>query len=531
MPYCQCDPKAGLPSCSVDGLLCGLSDPYRCGPCQKIDQMDQKIQDINTELARLRIERQALVEQAVAKHTHEPFIHRLPPEVTARIFKLCVPEAVETMDIPLRLSAICGLWRSIAHSAPQLWSGVGLNFRRSTSAHFPSPLLVREWLDRAGDLSLTIDFHVSDWQDTNNNEKPIIEIIEMFNQCSHRWQSLRYGGSTQFLSHFSGSEQGLPRLHTFILYGREHYLFLPVLNLYPSRLTTLSADGVVLAGIITFDWSNLTSLSLRVILPSECLEALRIAPRLAYCTFGQARGHLDEADLNQFPLPLSPFAHPGIQHLAFTPGAQFYRVIEHLTCPSLKSLTIERGRFSRIPTLVKFLHRSQCPLEDLSLFGWNTEDNISMVPLYQEVSTLQQLHISLWGAYPVHDALRDALAPLAELSIVSNSKQPRYLPSLCSLSLETNVLCQPRDWEKILPDIFGTRTLHSMELHRHFLKSMTVSLGMDSYVHDSVLDEATLEMILWLRDSANVQFKLKHGGRDLIEMTLEKSMNTVNIVP
>ncbi|KAJ7249720.1 hypothetical protein B0H12DRAFT_1019546, partial [Mycena haematopus] len=50
----------------------------------------------------------------------------LPPEITSEIFCHCLPterqsDIVNPKEAPLVLTQVCGLWRNIAISTPELW--------------------------------------------------------------------------------------------------------------------------------------------------------------------------------------------------------------------------------------------------------------------------------------------------------------------------------------------------------------------------------------------------------------------------
>ncbi|KAF9480630.1 hypothetical protein BDN70DRAFT_877323 [Pholiota conissans] len=200
-----------------DELLCDLDHPYRCGPCQKVEQMDQRIKDISALLAALKQERQTLKEQAVDNHIRSPLVHCLPPELTTYVFSLCIHGDIHTMRVPLHLSAVCRLWRNIAHAAPQLWNAIGLKVSRSSS--FPPPPLMEEWLQRAGALPLSLDLYVSDPQAWKNGHF-INQIVDVILQYCKRWKFLKYGGPDIFVT--SLSEEGLPLVCALHKKGYRH---------------------------------------------------------------------------------------------------------------------------------------------------------------------------------------------------------------------------------------------------------------------------------------------------------------------
>lgn len=165
--------------------------------------------------------------------------------------------------------------------------------------------------------------------------------------------------------------------------------------------------------------------------------------------------------------------------------------------------------------IVIFLRRSGCSLEKLSLVDANLESTSDIMTLYQVIPTLQHLHVELHPDYP--SPASSVFAPLAEFSVVDGRKEPRYLPALRSLALNTNSI---EDWT-LVPNIFGTPTAHSstdLEYHRHALEDVAICLTtrLDSDLA-STIGEETLERIVHLREAGvkwRIQFK-----EDVIEMT------------
>ncbi|KAJ7017727.1 hypothetical protein C8F04DRAFT_1405639 [Mycena alexandri] len=106
---------------------------------------------------------------------------KIPYELTARIFVLCLPRdrrvRPSPKSAPLLLAQICGNWRAVAISIPELWNSIHLDFLRRVrydgiSALFgvdtypvPAPIvkLSDSWFSRAAGLPLSITIRCADF--------------------------------------------------------------------------------------------------------------------------------------------------------------------------------------------------------------------------------------------------------------------------------------------------------------------------------------------------------------------------------
>ncbi|KAF8183668.1 hypothetical protein BJ912DRAFT_928087 [Pholiota molesta] len=211
-----------------------------CGPCQKLVNLDKRIEESRTVLIDLISERQRLTEDANHNHDRPPnSIHVLPSEIMADIFELVVDSSGVvghlqspnksgpfTAIVPLDFMAVCQRWRTIAQSVPQLWTTIPLDCISLTSS------MLKVWIDRTGDLPLSVrinDSHIS--------------------KCT------RNGSAFQFPDSFRDSS------------SRWH-------------LTQLDMHGI----------------------PSDCIEAFRRAPHLTHCTFASSSRDSDTFPFPQTPI-------------------------------------------------------------------------------------------------------------------------------------------------------------------------------------------------------------------------------------
>ncbi|KAJ7159461.1 hypothetical protein C8R46DRAFT_835203, partial [Mycena filopes] len=88
----------------------------------------------------------------------------LPFEITSKIFGHCIIGGAEpdTHSAPLLLAGICGHWRSVALSSPELWSSFARTIHVDQSLNVASARydslseLLRLWLARSATLPLTL---------------------------------------------------------------------------------------------------------------------------------------------------------------------------------------------------------------------------------------------------------------------------------------------------------------------------------------------------------------------------------------
>ena len=147
-----------------------------CLACKERATIRQKVKQLETEIAKLNARYNTLT--TTMNEIHDPFIHKLPPEIGSHIFSLSLPtldngenrfEAThrERRKWTLRLGAVCRKWRQLAWATPNLWEtlflAIGPLTRRSLAASLPG--LLREWIGRSGALPLTIFFLHSGWRE------------------------------------------------------------------------------------------------------------------------------------------------------------------------------------------------------------------------------------------------------------------------------------------------------------------------------------------------------------------------------
>ena len=136
---------------------CTASESGPCSVCEEREAIRDKIEQLEEEITKLKAKHHALGGRMNA--IHDPFIHKLPPEIGSHIFRLCLPtldfedinvwkEAATSTTRALRLGAVCRKWRQLAWTTPDLWDTLFLPISPSTRRFLAEslPALLREWL-------------------------------------------------------------------------------------------------------------------------------------------------------------------------------------------------------------------------------------------------------------------------------------------------------------------------------------------------------------------------------------------------
>lgn len=169
-----------------------------------------EIQELNRQISSLEERKSAAISRINSRR--DRFTTRLPPEVVSHMFKQYVklhPVNVSPRfhplstsiqrgvpnhfmsyypKAPLRLGAVCRLWRDIAWAHPPLWDNLYINL--STSGFIHGLEIVKEWLARSRSLPLDIRVSDGDYRSSRSGGLEAIAVINMIKQFSSQWQSL-----------------------------------------------------------------------------------------------------------------------------------------------------------------------------------------------------------------------------------------------------------------------------------------------------------------------------------------------------
>jgi len=363
---------------------------------------------------------------------------RLPPEIMSEIFILCPPLTTHSprlndfhrdISLPLSLSSVCRLWRSIAHSTPALWTSFRIYI---PSRDFPQRIQqAKQWLSRSRQLPLSIRILSHPSVSLNPLDPRVGELIDLVNSYSHRWESLEIRLSLPLLYCFAGLGKSPSMLKTFIL----------------------SPSGICCIRFLGIHSNNLTHFAVDFISVGQALKILRLSPQLKECTLTA----LWPSVYDDIPLPSSPLllAHLETLHMcAFESDP--CRLLDNINLPSLKNFTYSAGpAVSALPFdgMVAFLDRSGCLLESFSLQGVVVSQD-GIIRLLYAMPHLDTL--TLGGPFIDRTCLTDGvLKMLADTATISacrnNQPDGPFLPKLRSLKY----IARPLFSLNCIPIVFG----------------------------------------------------------------------------
>ncbi|KAF8956461.1 hypothetical protein BDZ97DRAFT_187803 [Flammula alnicola] len=354
-------------------LSCKLSNGQPCPPCTSLLKIDQ-------EIAELVIKRRSIMSQV--NQNHDPTIHRLPHELASHIFTLSIPMLMShrknykksLLCAPLILGAVCLKWRQIAWSTPHLWTKISINL---LPQKFPQRgQLAQEWLNRSGDLPLSIYlYHNDKSKDLPKKLEPVFyPIIEILNQCSHRWYSLDLDLPSSLISRFGRDSRSTAILHRLQLKFSDSLRLgweIDVDGQFRLDNVLPRPQEVVLTCVplnsVKIEWNNITHVEAMGFHVDECIELLQCAPRMIRCEFSEVWKVKERSTASK-----TIVVHPALQTLSFSSRDEIVETIflEHVSCPSLTSLTYD-AHWRPMPTdaITSFLIRSGCSLHFLHVFG------------------------------------------------------------------------------------------------------------------------------------------------------------------
>ncbi|KAF7346537.1 hypothetical protein MSAN_01881800 [Mycena sanguinolenta] len=325
-------------------------------PLEEIARIDAQIEEMELALTELR-EKRALLQQPIDAHKALISPMRLiPHDVLLEIFFACLPSEhnalIDPAEAPLLLGRICRHWRSVAYSAPMLWSSIHIPPLDYSNTP-PGILLglertVKAWLERSAACPLSVSFF-----DFTNYVEPDSEFEKhlfapQVLAASRRLRCLVLFGDAEFLRPILQlGPENLPllksiRMKTLIQTFSTKILEIPTLEDVALSLT-VATDQLSLP----LPWSQLRRLRL------DCqprwtgqgyeggldfdgaINVLRMSPNLEHCEMRVTK-YSEYSSYNSSPIFL-----PLLHTLVFS-GWQFYlrNWIPDLVAPNLYSLQI-----------------------------------------------------------------------------------------------------------------------------------------------------------------------------------------------
>ncbi|KIM36372.1 hypothetical protein M413DRAFT_292316 [Hebeloma cylindrosporum] len=441
-------------------ITCAAFEGGQCSPCRERAA-------IRDQIKRLKATHDAI--GTVMNAVHDPFIHKLPPEIGSRIFHL----SLSTLTLegrhgahpdshiwawPLKLGSVCRKWRQLAWATPQLWTIVCVGIKYLTTRYIAESLpgLLREWLSRSGALPLTIYFHET-WNrfgsrvDLDVKTRNALEVatgsaIDIINLHSGRWRFLHVTGSAGSIKRFASSTGhkqliSLELAGTLLLWPGANFITESELNLTHLKLSRFSFTDM------NVRWDKITHATLSEVMLGKALEFLRRASNLEYyCISLSKRRELHFLD---------PVVHPRLRSVDLW-GPDFEILLSKITLPSLEEWTSTQDindEHSLVPlaAMRSFFKRSRCRVKVLNLNSPILRSS-DLDPLLQELPSLERLHLYFWMTEPDEDPRMDDILIRIFDSDPEDRTPEGFLPHLRFMECKTGA--PSLSWD-LLPVIIG----------------------------------------------------------------------------
>ncbi|KAF8961083.1 hypothetical protein BDZ97DRAFT_1921608 [Flammula alnicola] len=365
-------------SSNYDSHKCSVSNGQPCGACVKLVELDAIIDHQLVDLVDLLEKRRAL--KTVINHHHNPLVHRLPCEIASHIFTLYVesvndlflserPSNIADWSPPLLLASVCRTWREIALKIPRLWASANI-FLYKSDLRGSQAELVKQWLDRSGQLPLSISLTMALPDHDQVQDQFFSRLFDVVRQYSHRWHSLTLYSDICDNHHIIGDLMQAPMLETIRLFP-ENYSSGSIFRLpeTPSLRHFEISSNISVSNVVV-QWDNLTYFEGYSNSPDEILTILYAAQRLVTGKFHC----VDDTFNEEFPESAAHVTHTSLKHLDISSAHDLDNrhlcgLINLLDVPSLESFSFDSTLSPYFPKdeFISLFTRSQSPLVSLDI--------------------------------------------------------------------------------------------------------------------------------------------------------------------
>ncbi|KAK0449759.1 uncharacterized protein EV420DRAFT_763521 [Desarmillaria tabescens] len=357
-------------------------------------------------------------------------IRRLPSDVLRSVFreiqisqwqkagksKQKDGEALDFSQGPWVLSRVCGAWRDIALSYPQLWSHIRLDFsppytmdppgeHRRPPRHTIDALKAMIHLSKQHPLDIVFNL------DRKGDKDIAVQVFYMILKESCRWRSLRLRTSPVFLELFKMVRGKIPCLESCTLDTLD-MLESDRADL-PEDTRSIFAEAPRLQNVTLCGTHGLGSFMFPPHITHLAACTNNVANLGVYQSLVECHLEIDPRNDQDISLPLNIHL-PNVRYLFLSS----LRVLAHLCLPSLKNLTVDRvdsnlGANTRDVQIVNnFIRRSRCSLSRLVFHSSNANDQIFIRESLLFMNTLVSLEILF--VWDIEDTFH-ALAPVGFL--------------------------------------------------------------------------------------------------------------------
>ena len=504
---------------------CVVLEGGPCSPCAERAAISRQIKLLKAKYDTIGTARNAI---------HDPFIHKLPPEIASHILRLSLPTLKNRKDdpkgvhgqwksilkewaVPLKLGSVCQKWRELAWATPDLWTTLCIRIKPSMTLSTAESLpgLLRKWLGRSGVLPLTIYFFpdndsefmsedeylndFDDWTDTLDITAGF--VIDLLNLHSGRWRNLHLRASPAMLERFSCSTEpkelvdlGLRVADTRVGDTPSPPKFMMESELSPTHLKLVHFPSTS----INIRWDNITHATLSGVTTNEVLDFLRRAPALEYyqaLTFASPM------------IVQTPILHPQLRSFHLTTYT-LKNLLDVINLPSLEEWTQNTCRETPpLEAMVSFLKRSGCLLKLLTLqiVPRQTTDFRSLL---QALPSLEYLCLRFKGGFNSTALMDDILTRIyrsvpdrSDISVVAPLES--FLPNLQFIECSTDSTHAPFSWDRI--------PQHYLQGHRQLLTLKCAARN------SHISDETALRLLRLVDEGFDLQIPEEARNGDFLE--------------
>ncbi|KAJ7659329.1 hypothetical protein DFH06DRAFT_1472691 [Mycena polygramma] len=282
----------------------------------------------------------------------EIFTHFLP------VYPLCPPSTGRLS--PTSLTHVCRAWRDIALANPALWRAVSLAETRVLSDPVGHTCNI---LGKAGSYPLPIRMHKH--PDQHKSHPAASEVLEAALAYRARWECLQLRFAHSYDIDIGGS---MPLLRHVDLELDDHMASIKLTDSDAPLLHTAILD-LAAAAYATLPWTQLTSLTLRILYFSNCLRVLQQTTNLVHCELDI---HPDE----NLPAVYPDLTFPRLESLALNNlnAGPMTGCLDSFIAPGLRRLQLQEIflRPNPLDSLASFISKSGCKLKELCITGKRT---------------------------------------------------------------------------------------------------------------------------------------------------------------
>ncbi|KAF8907253.1 hypothetical protein CPB84DRAFT_1768703 [Gymnopilus junonius] len=465
---------------------CRMENGEGCPPCREIQDVERQIYEASGVAVEKLIKRRQYLKSAI-NEMHDPISRQLPPEIASTVFQFYIHDGSDPLwneheesPNPFVLGAVCRAWREIAWSTPRLWATLSLLFYLPVSGTKMATLvqLAQQWLDRAGQLPLTITFRTESGSpiEIRAMHAVLYCMIDLIKQYYSRWHRLSLDVDGILLPHFFLHLRGkcmiqMLQIGDASIHSTFDESLFDDIDFIPSKIIMTN----IRLRRMTFFWDNVTYVELCDIPLDDCLEVLCRALKLKKYRISDI---LQPGD--HFPLPMSPIVHTNLEDLkiihTISPPYFLNWFFANIKLPCLASLSCQllTGDCSLSSAVFEsFFDRSLCRLSNFRM-ATRFEDDDS-VSILRKTPYLKNLDLS------IHGQSSSTLNPLFQLlgrtALIAykDSKREVFLPSLQSLKIWVQTSDLKEFGWGLVPHIFGPLSDIGVK-ERRPLQDLTISL-------------------------------------------------------